>query len=330
MHSLHVKLMYRRIRPFACILLLLPATARGQFVVGAEGINIGAGTILSADSLVLQPDAQLILASNELQRSRVPVGGSAGSMSIRRVYRFKSPVQFTGTIGMYYTQDELAANMESGLRLTLDSDSGWVFVHGSAVNTGTNLVSSHVSGAYLSGITATSSQTPLPVTLLGFTAERLTGHRALLRWETSMEEHLDRYEILRSTDGSSFHMIGTVTAAGSRNYAYTDDQPANGHNYYRLSIRDKNGTTAYSPIRHVVFQPEGTSWRIAPNPVADKLVINTVTRPSETAVIVYNAAGQLMGRYTLMVPRTVIETSTWPAGFYLLYIGREAFKIEKR
>lgn len=319
------------IKKIVLILLSLPCTVKAQFVVGALGITVQPGAIFSTDSLVLQPTAPLVITSNELQHTSTPVTGFAGATSIRRVYRFTNPVSFTGTLGMYYADSELVTNMESGLQLVLYKDSAWAAVPGSTVNTMTNFVSMVLPGIHFRGVTATSSQAPLPVTLLQFTAEKKSHERhTLLSWETAGEDQLDHYDIQRSGDGKMFYTTGSITASGSRHYSYTDQLPLTGINYYRLQMVDKGGTAAYGPTRYVSFETAGTRWQVAPNPATDELVISaTIAMNDGMEIVVYNTAGQLMGKYPFTGLSTKISVSSWPSGIYLLYAGDEVFKIEK-
>lgn len=312
-------------------LLCIPCTVKAQFVIGALGMAIQPGAVFSADSLVLQPAAPLTITSNELQHTSAPVTGFAGATSIRRVYRFANPVSFTGTLGICYADNELATNMESGLQLVLYKDSAWAVAPGSSVNTMTNVVSTILPGINFRGITATSSQTPLPVILLQFTATKKSSEQqTLLSWETGTEDQLERYEIQRSSDGKMFYTIASVTASGSKHYSYADKLPLAGINYYRLRMVDKSGTAVYSPTRYVSFETAEARWHIAPNPATDELVISTtISLNDREEIVVYNIAGQLVGKYPLTGLRTTISLLSWPSGIYLLHIGGEVLKFEK-
>ncbi|MGB5978403.1 MAG: hypothetical protein WBG62_13410, partial [Cyclobacteriaceae bacterium] len=88
----------------------------------------------------------------------------------------------------------------------------------------------------------------LPVQLLYFRGE-YTGGAAALSWKTAAEEHNDYFTIERSADGLNFTRLATVAGYGTSStpveYDYTDQSPAYGNNYYRLSQTDMDGTTEY-------------------------------------------------------------------------------------
>ena len=90
----------------------------------------------------------------------------------------------------------------------------------------------------------------LPATFIQFNTV-YKNNSGIISWTTASESGVDFYEVQRSTDGSSFYRIGTVTAnnrSGNNQYQYTDDQPAKGWNYYKIMIIDRDGKKHASPV----------------------------------------------------------------------------------
>ncbi|MET0636101.1 MAG: T9SS type A sorting domain-containing protein [Chitinophagaceae bacterium] len=91
----------------------------------------------------------------------------------------------------------------------------------------------------------------LPVTLNSFSGS-ISGCSVSLAWSTTMESNSSRFEIERTSFGSTitYMKIGTVTAAGTSssliNYSFTDNYPNNGSNFYRLRMVDIDGRYKYS------------------------------------------------------------------------------------
>lgn len=116
--------------------------------------------------------------------------------------------------------------------------------------------------------------TPLPVTLLGFTAQKVSGD-VLLKWTVAAENGVNRYEVemARGNDAlqsGSFIKIAEVAGLGNtaqtRNYSTTDGEPGkSGVRYYRLKIINNDGSARYSAVRAVVFD-EAVVWQVYPNP----------------------------------------------------------------
>ncbi|TZF81166.1 hypothetical protein FW774_19125 [Pedobacter sp. BS3] len=96
-----------------------------------------------------------------------------------------------------------------------------------------------INNITINGVTST-----LPVTLTSFTAKK-QGTTALLNWQTASEQDNAYFDILRSQDGSNFSSIARVTGKGTTTeystYTFTDFNPQNGLNYYRLKQVDQNG-----------------------------------------------------------------------------------------
>lgn len=68
-----------------------------------------------------------------------------------------------------------------------------------------------------------------------------------LAWSTSTEQDNAHFNIYKSTNGQPFKLLTAIVGKGNTNniskYTYTDWQPINGNNYYRLDQVDINGTT---------------------------------------------------------------------------------------
>jgi hypothetical protein len=69
---------------------------------------------------------------------------------------------------------------------------------------------------------------------------------------TAGETNSARFDIQRSSDGTNYSTIGSVNAAGNSsgnlNYDFTDPNPTQGNNFYRLKQVDLDGGTEYSNI----------------------------------------------------------------------------------
>ncbi|WP_207494851.1 fibronectin type III domain-containing protein [Aridibaculum aurantiacum] len=92
----------------------------------------------------------------------------------------------------------------------------------------------------------------LPVTWIDVQAKHvLTGVE--VKW-TIEEVNNSRFEIERSSNGSSYRTIATVASRGSGRHTYTinDVNHPSGTNYYRIKQVDKDGQSSYSAVVKVV------------------------------------------------------------------------------
>lgn len=113
---------------------------------------------------------------------------------------------------------------------------------------------------------------PLPVTLLHFTAQRQE-NAVVLSWQTTQEINSERFDIQHSMDGKQWIRIGSLLSAGESadltHYTYTHTSAVNGQNLYRLKMVDKDGSFAYSRIVSLQMNKE-ISISIFPNPVSSR------------------------------------------------------------
>ena len=163
---------------------------------------------------------------------------------------------------------------------------------------------------------------PLPVTLTSFraTASGTCGGR--LDWTTASEIQSDRFEVERSADGRSFAKLATVTSHNSASggtYSYTDPQPADGVNYYRLRLIDLDHTSTYSPVATLTVACGAASVvRLVPNPATSTVQLLGL-RAGQTLAI-YGGDGRLVYAGPAIEGTHQLEVSGWATGLYLLHI----------
>jgi Secretion system C-terminal sorting domain len=113
----------------------------------------------------------------------------------------------------------------------------------------------------------------LPVKLENFTAT-VQGNKVIINWIVSEEVNIDLYDAEFSADGRSFTSIGTVKSVNSterKTYSLSHASTLTGINYYRLKIKDLDGTVKYSDIRKINFANQNV---ISVYPVPAKETIN--------------------------------------------------------
>lgn len=125
--------------------------------------------------------------------------------------------------------------------------------------------------------------TPLPVTLLSFSATAVDNRYIDLKWETTTEMNNDYFTIERSTNTQDWEFVKNVDGAGNSSqllsYYEIDNDPYIGPSYYRLKQTDFDGNYTYSQIRAVHITDDKHPLSIltmSPNPAAShaKLVLN--------------------------------------------------------
>jgi hypothetical protein len=119
-----------------------------------------------------------------------------------------------------------------------------------------------------------SGSSPLPVTLISFTASKQANKDVWVQWTTVDESNISRYEVEVAKSNSDYqanHFV-KIGEVGSRNsqsqqtYHFIDvENNKSGVRYYRLKIVENDGRFEYSAIRPVVFD-NAITWQLYPNP----------------------------------------------------------------
>ena len=174
-----------------------------------------------------------------------------------------------------------------------------------------------------------ASFSTLPVSYLGFLAS-LQNSKVILNWSTADEQHCAYYAVQRSRDGISYDSIGTVTAKNGNlhdvnNYEFTDDDPYQEVNYYRLKQVDIDGRYTYSTVKKVVMELAAFSYTLLQNPVTSEIRISLQSDKFIKAQAgVRDAAGQLVAIQPLQISRGrstfSIPVKGLSAGMYFLTI----------
>ena len=191
-------------------------------------------------------------------------------------------------------------------------------------------------------IGSTSASTnPLPIKFSAVKAYSVSnGNR--IEWANMTETNLVRYEVEKSSNGTSFTSIISVAAKtnnGQENkYAETDENIANGINYYRIKAIQTDGSYEYSAIVKIIPSASAESnISVYPNPVTAKqftLQLNNY-KHGDYSVKLINSGGQQVLAKTIQhtggtVSVSVEKPVTAQAGLYILQIRGEATAVNMK
>ncbi|MGI4737107.1 MAG: T9SS type A sorting domain-containing protein [Janthinobacterium lividum] len=181
---------------------------------------------------------------------------------------------------------------------------------------------------------------PLPVGLSAFTAQ-LEGPAVRVAWTTASEKNNASFTVERSVAGQAFTTVGTVPGAGTSNaahtYAWLDTKlPAGGTLlYYRLHQVDVDGTNTYSPVRAVTLAKATTEASLQlvtyPNPAHEAVRVRLLGAGATTAPLeVFDALGRLLGTQAAPTDgrEVVLPLAGWPAGLYVLRVGKLSQRLQ--
>jgi hypothetical protein len=161
----------------------------------------------------------------------------------------------------------------------------------------------------------------LPVAVSDFNAALNTNKTVGLSWTASDEMEISHFEVQRSTDGTNFTTIGTVSAsANETNYTFTDLQPA-AVNYYRLLTTTADGSTVYSPIRTIDLSATA-AISVYPIPASATMNVSLVNAGSGITVRLMSISGQILQSSVTTGGTQVVsmDVSRYPAGMYIVQV----------
>jgi hypothetical protein len=185
---------------------------------------------------------------------------------------------------------------------------------------------------------------PLPVTLLSFTAEPENNDKVLLNWETTSEQNSEAFIVERSRDAVNWEYVLTKKAAGNSNspiqYNDIDYAPYSGLSYYRLKMLDFGGAYEYSRIVPVFIEADGAVATMAfPNPTTDIVFLQAKgDLKGDFYIAVFDVKGRLMLTRNVtsqdLLGSVPLSLGKYAQGTYFVQIqGREmptqAFKLIK-
>lgn len=164
-------------------------------------------------------------------------------------------------------------------------------------------------------------QFPVPLQLVSFSVQKV-GNGVQLNWSTAQEQNSKNFEVERSTDQNNWSTVATVSATGGNsttNYSATDNNPANGVNYYRLKMVDADNSFAYSAVKSVSFST-GFSVSISPNPASTYINVELSGNNNSSRVIVSDLNGKMVYSQITTAPKLQINTSTFSKGMYIVKV----------
>ncbi|MBK5284648.1 MAG: T9SS type A sorting domain-containing protein, partial [Bacteroidia bacterium] len=165
---------------------------------------------------------------------------------------------------------------------------------------------------------------PLPVELISFTGSN-QGNRNVLEWATASEINNHYFAIERSHEGSQFAEIGIVKGNGNStqiiSYSFSDDQPVNGINYYRLKQVDYDGDYKYSQIIAVTNIKVGNRCFVYANETAGGFILSCSQLENSQAQII-NIDGRILKEIKITGNvENKIDLHDLTNGFYILRIN---------
>ncbi|MEO6818706.1 MAG: T9SS type A sorting domain-containing protein, partial [Ginsengibacter sp.] len=142
-----------------------------------------------------------------------------------------------------------------------------------------------------------------------------------ITWQTNNESNKKSYELERSINALDFVGINTIPAKGiSSSYSYTDKNPSDGINYYRIRENSINDNHTFSPVVKVTFNVSSIA-SLYPNPARNTVTVKGLNKNIITTIKISSMQGSEIFRqnYTQNSFAT-LNISTLPQGTYLIQV----------
>ena len=182
-------------------------------------------------------------------------------------------------------------------------------------------------------------KTTLSGTLIDLKATKVYNN-VNIKWNVNKDEDVNKYQVLKSTDGIHFNTIGEVKSKGSNSdlqYQFVDENPVSGMNYYQIKTITLNSIIQLSKVVSIHFEEQIGSISIYPNPMIGKSFNINLSNFDEGIynINISNAAGKLIERKTinhstLNSVYTITINTTLSSGAYLVTISNKQLQLSKR
>lgn len=161
----------------------------------------------------------------------------------------------------------------------------------------------------------------LPLRLKSFTAQKMTEY-VRLNWLTENEVNTSHFEVEKSSDSRSFKSIAIINTekekTGSNNYSYTDADPQEGVQYYRLKMVDRDGGYSFSEVVKVDFG-QVIPVQIFPNPAMHFVDIKNVAGYDRLSIS--NMNGQTVVSKKISGNQDRVDISHLTPGVYVVLLS---------
>ncbi|HVX51082.1 MAG TPA: T9SS type A sorting domain-containing protein [Chitinophagaceae bacterium] len=177
-------------------------------------------------------------------------------------------------------------------------------------------------------ITIAISETPLFVVPkfaasgLALSGANVSGE-ANLQWQAINDSAIVSYTVERSNDGKTFTKAGSLP--GNRNgaeindYAFLDDTPVEGINYYRLRKISADSSISYSEAIALDFE-KPLHITVYPNPAARYITIDGLPGLPGTSLTLLNSEGKVVTTKTTGAKTFNCDISMYSSGVYYINI----------
>jgi len=178
---------------------------------------------------------------------------------------------------------------------------------------------------------------PLPIELTRLKAY-IDNNLVRLEWETASETNNDFFTVeKKSSEAINFEKLTIVQGAGNSTrpikYSIIDDSPIKGISYYRLKQTDFDGSSEYSGVISVQYNPGEEVFNIYPNPINRGNSLNILINyqdMEEGTIDIYSILGELIFHNPFNQTNNKFDLPTsLESGTYIIHISNPVRRLSK-
>jgi hypothetical protein len=134
---------------------------------------------------------------------------------------------------------------------------------------------------------------PLPIEFVDLRVQKALVNQ--LNWQVNDGAKAKSFSVEKSLNGRDFVSIGTVNANGLKNYSFTDNQPNQSIQFYRIGCRSIDNQISYSKIVRVDEQTAIRKFEVISDATSNAVLLKYVGMQNEKISIqLFDLAGRLM------------------------------------
>ena len=243
-------------------------------------------------------------------------GNDGTGTAASRLYKFSETVATQATGGLVAT-----AGTATTLTLLATAPAGTVFRSVTMAPQGSTAIGTGV----------------LPISLKSFNGVK-KDDTIQLNWETASEQNNAYFNVLRSTDGKKFSVIGKVDGKGNSNeivnYNFLDINPSIGTNYYQLEQVDFDGESSKSEVIAVASGIRSTELTVYSTSNSNQIKMSVISGNSSPASIeIYSISGQKILSQTIKLNKgynNVVLPVSLSSGIFVATLQTPSETISKK
>jgi len=208
------------------------------------------------------------------------------------------------------------------LKVAHKSGSSWLNEGGSGLGTPAagSITSLSVSTWSPFTLGSSSPSSPLPLELLSFSGNRISGTNHL-QWHAVNEQSLQSYILQRSFDGIAFADLRTIAVKGGTDNTYSYAEAWNNipYMYYRLKLIGSDGAYSNSNMVRIAGESLSGQGSLIPNPAHQSFTLTAMNAALLHSIVsIVDVSGQKVRSWELSSLYEKVDVSNFASGIYFL------------